>query len=292
MRVRRRAYDHNLSIAGAGVGFYALIATFPGLRALLGLYGIVFNTTDWSRPLASLQGQVQPEAMQMMLALVRGLAESDPSRMGFGVASGALVTFWGASLALRALIRALNLAYGEDEKRSLARRHIVAMLLTAGAIAVVFCIGMVVMAPPVLGHRLPWPRLVQHMTISARWPVIGLMFWLSLLVFYRYGPSRTPARWSWLRWGASVATALWLAATGLLVWYVRGSSPFHRAYKNADLLVLVLAWFLVSAFCVLLGAEINAELERQTRRDTTVGPEAAAGQRGAVAANDLGMSAQ
>lgn len=267
-----------------------MVATFPGLRALLGLYGFVLDAGEGATQLAFLRGRVQPEVIQLLVALARSLAESQPSQRGFGVISGMLITFWGSSLALRALIRALNLAYGEDEKRSVVRRYAVALLLTVGALAVAFCIGLVVMAPPLLSHWLRWPEPWEGVATFVRWPVVGLMYWLSLLVFYRHGPSRTAAQWSWLVCGATAATALWLAATGILVWYTHESSGHHPAYRTADLLVLVLAWFFVSAFSVLLGAEINAELERQTCRDTTVGTENAAGQRGAAAADDLGAS--
>ena len=122
----------------------------------------------------------------------------------------------------------------------------------------------------------------------ARWPVVGVLFWLSLLVFYRHGPSRTAPRWSWVSWGALLATATWLAGTGVLAWYVAGSPRYHQAYGSVGVVVLVLAWFLVSAFSVLLGAEVNAELERQTRQDTTVGDAKPAGARGAIVADTLG----
>jgi membrane protein len=117
------------------------------------------------------------------------------------------------------------------------------------------------------------------------------MFWLSLLVLYRYGPSRAQAQWSWVSWGAMIATAMWLSGSGVLAWYVAATPNFQQAYGSVGTIVLVLAWFLLSAFSILLGAEINAELERQTRRDTTIGREKPSGARGANAADTLGDSA-
>ena len=198
---------------------------------------------------------------------------------------------WGASLGLRALIRALNVAYAEQEKRSFLERSSVALLLTVGAIAVAFCMGLAVMSLPLLSHWFGLEPVVQGFVFYARWPTVGLMFWLSLLVFYRYGPSRAHARWSWVSWGALIATALWLSASGILAWYVAASRHFQQAYGSVGVIVLVLAWFLASAFSVLLGAEINAELERQTRKDTTVGTDKPPGSRGARAADNLGASA-
>jgi membrane protein len=267
-----------------------LLATFQGLLALLGVYGLVFDPGQLVDQLDFLQRQLEPEATNLLIFLVRGLSESDRAGAGFGIAGGALVTLWGASLGVRALIRALNLAYAETEKRSFVQRNGLALLLTIGAICVAFCIGVALMSVPIVAGWLhPGPAL-QRFVFYVRWPVVAVIFWLSLLVFYRYGPSRTEPRWSWVSWGALLATASWLCGTGVLAWYVAGSRHYHQAYGSVGIVVLVLAWFLLSAFSVLLGAEVNAELERQTREDTTVGTAKPAGTRGATAADTLGDS--
>lgn len=294
LRVQRRSVEDNLSIVAAGVAFYALLATFPGLLAVFAVYGIFFDPSDQGQVVEQLQflrGQLQPEAIQLLLAFLSGLAESDRSRLGFGIAGGAALTVWGASLGLRALLRALNVAYAEKEKRSFLERNGVALLLTVGAIAAAFCMGLAVMSLPVLTHWFRPEPVIQRFVFYARWPTVGLMFWLSVTVLYRYAPSRAHAQWSWVSWGALFATALWLSASGILAWYVAGSRHYHQAYGAIGVIVLVLAWFLVTAFSVLLGAEINAELERQTRKDTTVGTEKPPGSRGANAADSVGASA-
>jgi len=290
-RVRRRVGDGDLSIVAAGVAFYALIATFPGLLALLEIYGLVFNAGQVAAQMTFLRTQLEPEAIALIVSLLRGLGQSDRFGAGFGIAGGALITLWGASLGVRALMRALNVAYGERERRSLVHRYGLALLLTLGAISVAFCIGLVLLSVPLLAQWLALSPLPHRFVWYARWPTVGLMFWLSLLVFYRYGPSRATARWSWVSWGAMLATATWLLGTGVLAWYVAGSRRYHQAYGSVGVVVLVLAWFLLSAFSVLLGAEVNAELERQTRRDTTTGGgDKPAGARGAVAADTMGES--
>jgi len=160
--------------------------------------------------------------------------------------------------------------------------------LTMGAIGVAFGITLVMLGVPLLMRLLHLTPLMERVFFYARWPVVGLLFWGSLVVFYRYAPSRALARWAWVSWGGLLATAIWLSGTGLITWYVAGSRRYHQAYGSVGVVVLVLAWFLVSAFAVLLGAEVNAELERQTRRDTTVGAEKPAGARGANVADTLG----
>jgi membrane protein len=289
-RVKRRIADDNLSITAAGVAFYALLATFPGLLALLGIYGLVFDPDQLADQLGFAQRQLEPEATNLLVVLISGLSKADRAGAGFGIAGGTLVTLWGASLGVRALIRTLNLAYAETEKRSFIHRHLVALLLTVGAICVAFCIAVALMGVPMLAHWLHPAPAVQRFAFYARWPVVAVLFWLSLLVFYRFGPSRVQPRWSWVSWGALLATASWLCGTGVLAWYVAGSRQYHQAYGSVGIVVLVLAWFLLSAFAVLLGAEVNAELERQTREDTTVGSAKPVGTRGANAADTLGDS--
>jgi membrane protein len=287
-RVKRRVAEDDLPIVAAGVAFYALLATFPGLLALLTVYGIVFDPAQLAEHLNFLRGELEPEANSLVVSLLRGLAESDRARAGLGVVGSALVTLWGASLGLRALVRALNVAYGERERRSVVHRYGLALLLTMGAISAAFFIGLVLLSVPLVARWLELSGLLQRLAFYGRWPVVGLIFWLSLLVFYRYGPSRTPARWSWVGWGALLATATWLAGTGVLAWYIAGSRRYQLAYGSVGVVVLVLAWFLLSAFSVLLGAEVNAELERQTRQDTTAGDDKPAGARGAAVADTVG----
>jgi membrane protein len=253
VRVRRRFAEDHLSITAAGVAFYALLATFPALLALLGVYTVVFDSAQLAEQLDFLQSQLEPQATNLLIVVVRGLAESDRAGAGFDIAGGALVTLWGASLGVRASMRALNLAYRETEKRSILHRLGVALLLTVGAICVAFCIGLVLMSLPIVTHWLQPAPSLQRFVFYARWPVVGVMFWLSLLVFYRYGPSRAQPRWSWVSWGALLATATWLCGTGILAWYVAGSRRYHLAYGSIGIVVLVLAWFLLSAFSVLLA---------------------------------------
>ena len=292
VRVGQRIVDCHLSITAAGVAFYALLATFPGLLVLAGLYGLLFDRQQMREQLQFLEGQLAPEATNLLVAFVGGLVGADRGGVGLGIAGGAVVTLWGASLGVRALIRALNLAYGEAEKRSFVARSGLALAMTLGAIAVVFCLGAVLMSVPIVTHWVQPGQALQRLVFYARWPVVALLFWLSLFVFYRYGPSRARPRWSWVSWGALLATAMWLAGTGILAWYVASSPRYHQLYGSVGIIVLVLAWFLLSAFSVLLGAALNAELERQTRQDTTIGSARPPGARGATAADTVGDSVQ
>jgi len=290
-RVRRRVADDNLSITAAGVAFYALIAAFPGLLSLFGLYALAFDREQIAAQFAFLEHQLQPHAGQLLVALLQGLAGVDRPQLGLGIAGGLLVTLWGTSVGSRALVRALNVAYGEKERRSLLVRTLVAVALAALVIVATFCIASLLMGVAVVSGSLGLDPGVQRFIFHARWAAVGAVFWLALLALYRFAPSRTPPKWSWVSWGAMIATVLWLAGSAVLAWVVGGAQIVQHTYGAVGTIVLVLAWFLLSAYSVLLGAEINGELERQTRRDTTAGPAKPLGRRGARAADTLGERA-
>ena len=287
-RVRHRIGKDRLSLVAAGVAFYAVLATFPALMALLALYGMAFDPAGIPGRLATLKGDLSPEALHLLVALLQGLADDRTHRLGLSLGGGVLLALWGASLGIRTLMQALNVAYDEEEKRSFAIRTGLALLITAGAMTVAaILVGAVVVAPAAM-QIVEFGGLSRQAMVYARWPLVVVLFWASLLVMYRYGPSRRHARWSWVSWGAFLATALWLVGSLLLSMYVNGFGRYDKAYGAVGLVLIVLVWYLLSAFAVLIGAELNAELERQTRVDTTVGSNKPIGQRGASAADTVG----
>jgi len=289
LRVHRRFVEDRLSIVGAGVAFYAVLASFPGLMALLALSFLAFDVGRVPVLLSSLQGHLSPGAINMLADLLRSLADTqNQQRLRVGVIGGLLLTLWGASLGIRALMQALNIAYAEEERRRFVPRMGLALLLTTGAIGVAVVLRTAVVGASAATAILDLDPLVHALLVYARWPLVCVMFWASLLVMYRYGPSRRQARWSWVSWGAFIATALWLMGSSALSWYVEGFGNYHISYGSVGLIVILFLWYLLSALAVLLGAAVNAELERQTRVDTTVGEDRPIGQRGAKVADTVG----
>jgi membrane protein len=191
---------------------------------------------------------------------------------------------------MRTLMEALNVAYDEDERRGFIRYYGTALLLTLGAIVgLVLAIALVVALPVVLkflglGEALKW--LVSASGVL----VLVATMMLGLAVTYRYGPSRAEPRWRWVSWGAVIATVLWIVGSVLFSLYVTQFGNYNETYGSVGAIVILLMWFLLSSYAVLIGAEVNAEMERQTRKDTTSGAEKPMGSRGAHAADTLGKS--
>jgi membrane protein len=290
--VKDEAAEDRLSIIAAGVAFYALLAAFPALGALVSIYGLVFDPQQAMDQIAALRGVIPAEAVELIGRQAKELMQAAPSALGLGVAGGLLIAIWSASAGVRTMMEALNVACDEQEKRGFIKRVGLSLLLTLGAIVGGFvCIGAVVLLPAVL-NVVGLGKVLGNIVYYARWPILATMFWLGLIVMYRYGPSRKPPRWPWASPGGLLATVLWVAGSALFSWYVESFGSYNRTYGSMGAVVILLIWLLLTAYVVLIGAKINAESERRTRKFTAVGgAPRPLGQRGAYPADTVGPSA-
>jgi membrane protein len=231
-----------------------------------------------------------PQAAEVLLTQLHDLASTDRTALGFGAIAGLLLALWSASAAVRTLMEALNVAYDEEESRGFIRFYGTALLLTlAGIVGVILAIGLVVALPAVLGLAGP-SSVVDILLRIVRWPILALLAIVGFAVVYRYGPSRREPRWRWVSWGATVAVALWIVGSALFSLYVTRFGNYNETYGAAGAVVILLMWFLLSSYAILIGAEINAATERQTRKDTTAGGDKPMGARGAYTADTVGQA--
>ncbi len=264
VRIKDRSVADRLSVIAAGLAFYALLASFPALAAVVSIVGLVLDPQRVTESLALLRDVLPPQASDLFLEQLRELSRTSHAALGLGVAGGLLLAWWSSSAAVRALIKALDIAYDVDAQRGfLARLGLALVLSLVGAAAAVVAIAAVVVLPALGGVLGAEARQIVY---AARWPFIALVFWVGLLVVYRVGPSREPPRGARLVWGATAATALWLAGSALFSWYVSRFGTYNRTYGSMGAVIVLLLWFMLSSSAVLIGAEINAELERQDRR--------------------------
>jgi membrane protein len=267
-RVKRQIREDRLSIVAAGVAFYGLLAVFPALVALVGIYGLLADPAQIEQQVRALSAVLPPQASGVLLTQLHDLASTDRTALGIGAIGGLLLALWSASAAVRTLMEALNIAYDEEERRGFIGFYGTALLLTFGGIvAVVLAIGLVVALPALLNLLgLDW--LVDAIVRLARWPLLALLAITGFAVAYRYGPSREAPRWRWVSWGAAIAVLLWLAGSAAFSLYVTRFGNYNETYGAAGAVVILLMWFLLSSYAILIGAEINAEMERQTGKDT------------------------
>lgn len=279
--------DHTAMIA-AGVAFFSLLALFPALAATISLWGLLVDPAEVDRQLAAVGALLPGAAFEALRGQAMEIASNNGAR---SLALGSLAaTLFTASRGVNALIEGLNVAYNERERRGLLRVNALAIGLTAflfvmSTAALLLVVGVpALLAATELG---PWAARAADV---GRWPLLIAGMILTLAVLYHFGPSRRSARWRWASVGAIVATAVWLLASAAFGLYVTHFGAYNETYGTLGGIVILMLWLWLSVFAVLLGAELNNELERQTRHDTTVGRPRPMGERGAYGADTLGPS--
>ena len=268
-----------LALLAAGVAFFGLLALVPGLVALVSIYGLVADPADVTRHVGDMLGAAPSEVRDLVREQLESVTTRSDTGAGVGLVVGLAVALWSASSGMKHLIDALNTAYDEDEGRGFVKVRAISLLLTLGA--VLFVVGAFV-AVAVM------PAVVEGPMSLLRWPLLALVFMAALATLYRHGPSRDEPEWRWASAGSVVATVLWLAASGLLSLYVANFASYGETYGSLGSVVVAMLWLFITAVVVLFGAELNAELERQRRSDTTDGRDRSMGERDAHAADTLG----
>lgn len=288
IRTKEQIAEDNLSMIAAGVAFYAFLALFPGIVALVSILGLVAEPADVERYVESARGVLPPEALALLRDQVHAIVATSSGALSLGLAVGIGAALWTATLGVKAIMEALNIVYEERETRGYLRYYGTAFALTTGTTAFGLLALALVAAVPVALEWLALPRALELALGLVRWAILAGAFLLALAVLYRFAPSREQPRWRWVSWGATAATLLWLAGSALFSLYVANFGDYNKTYGALAAIVILLTWFYLTAFAVLLGAELNAEMERQTRKDSTIGQPAPMGERGARMADTLG----
>jgi membrane protein len=282
--------EDNISIVASGVAFYALLSIFPAFTALVALYGLVADPAQVERQIAAAQGFLPAEALKLLSDQLHSLVEGPKTGIGVGLAISVGLALWSARAGTGSLMTALNIAYGEPEKRNIVKFNLVAFGLTAGMIVFGILALLLVAVIPAVLKLLPLPDFLGWIITFVRWPILAVFAMFALAALYRFGPSRAEPRWQWVSWGSAVATIVWVIASVGFSVYVSKFSDYNATYGSLGAVVVLLMWFYISAYIFLAGAELNAEMEHQTARDTTTGPERPMGRRGARMADTVAAS--
>lgn len=290
LRLKSELTEDQIPIVSAGVAFFAFLAVFPGLAALVSIYGLVADPTTVREHLMGLTGTIPSEARKLLQDFLTGLTSGEAKKLGVGVIVGIVAALWSANSGMKTLLTALNIAYDEKESRNFFKLNGTSLLLTTGAVGLVLvAIGAVVVVPAVLnvvGLGSFGAMLVKWL----RWPLLAFAMLMGLAVLYRYGPDRAKPKWRWVSWGSGIATALWLGASALFSLYVSKFASYDKTYGSLGAVVILLMYLYLSSLIVIIGAELNGELEHQTARDSTSGPEKPLGQRHAQSADTVGAT--
>ena len=264
LRTKDAIAKDNLSIVAAGVAFYIFFGLIPALGALVSIYGLVADPAAIEQQFSSMRGVLPAEVVQMLNEQMTRIAESATGAT-WGAAFGILLALWSGSKATKSIITALNIAFGEKDHRGFIRLTLIALGLTlAGVIGVIIAIGLIVALPLVLNY-LGGGGVAETVVNILRWPLLAAFAVAGLAAIYRYAPDRDPAKWRWVTWGAGVATVLWLAFSAAFSYYVTNFGSYNKTYGSLGAVIVVLMWLYISAFVILVGAELDAEMEREAR---------------------------
>jgi membrane protein len=290
-QVIRRTYlemiSDRISLVAAGCAFYATLALFPAITMLISVYGMIFDPLTVEPQLQVVREFLPPAAFTLIAERVHTLVSQGKATLGVSLLVSTAIALWSSSTGTKSLLSALNMAYEEQERRGFLGFQAVGLIMTLGGIlGATIALVILVFLPVVIefvGLDAYTKALVRIVSL-----VLLITFVLtSLSLLYYFGPSRRSAKWHWITPGSSIATVLWLAASILLSLYVGHIASYDTSYGPIGAVVGVMMWFWVCAYAVLLGAELNAELELQTLEDTTTGPPKPLGKRGAFVADHV-----
>jgi len=290
VRTKIETKADNIPLLSAGVAFYALLALVPGLVATVSIYGLAADPSSVGQHINDLLGAAPAEVRTMVEAQMRSVTEGSHAKLGVGAVFGVLIAIWSASSGMRHMVTALNAAYDEVETRTFGRLRAVALLLTVGAIVFVIAAIVMVAALPALLGRTGLGTAGRLAIDVVRWPALGLGLIVGLAVLYRYGPDRDEPKWRWVSPGALLATIAWLIGSALFSIYTANFGRYNQTYGSLGAVIVVMLWLFLTVAVVLVGAELNAELERQTLRDSTRGADQPLGQRHANVADTVGAT--
>jgi membrane protein len=284
-RTAKEVKQDQVPLLSAGVAFYTLLSLFPAIIAGVSIYGLVANPQTVRDQLDQLTNMLSPETAKLVGEQIKQVTSGAGGALGVATVIGILTALWSASSGMKALITGVNLAYDETETRKFAKLRGLALLLTLGAMLLMaVALSVIVGFPPVADNL---PTVLRWVVGIVRWVVLAALLIGGLAVLYRYAPDRDEPKWTWVSWGSGIATLLWiLASIGFSV-YANTFGNYNKTYGALAGVIILMFWLFLTAFVVLVGAELNTEMELQTAKDTTAGPTKPMGDRDAHAADHV-----
>jgi len=290
LRTYREILDDRLFALAGGVAFYGLLALFPAIAAGVSVYALFADAATISKHLSIAANIVPAGTLDLLGEEISRIAAKSDGKLTFGFLVGLAIALWSANAGMKAIFDALNIIYDEEDKRGLIWLNVVSLFFTICAIAAAGLAVAVVVVFPLILAGLGLSGVDAPLIAHLRWPVMFVLIIFGLAVLYRYGPSRRLAKWRWITLGSIVAALAWLAVSSLFSWYLGNFANYNATYGALGAVVGLMMWMWLSTIVVLVGGELNSEIEHQTARDSTVGIEKPLGARGAVMADTVGAA--
>jgi len=294
LRVYRSLSSDRIVEIAAGVTYYAVLAIFPALAAFVSIYGLFAEPGRISDVLQSLSSVLPGATIDLIGDEMHRLASQPRATLGATFLVSLAISLWSANSGMKSIFDALNIVYHEKDRRGFFKLNAVSLMFTVIAMAGGLVVLALVAILPAMIDRIAsfigFGEELKLLVTIARWPVLLVLISVAIACIYRYGPSRETAQWRWLSWGSLAASLLWLAASMLFSWYASSFASYNRTYGSLSAVIVFMTWLWISTIVILLGAELDAEMEHQTARDTTTGHPRPLGERGAHMADTVGAA--
>lgn len=286
-RVWRQSWDDNIGLVAAGVAFYGFLALVPLLGMLVLVYGLLFDPATVVDHVRSLIRILPRDVTVLIGQLLMNAVRASENTTGLGVIIALGVALYAGGNGAGAIMTALNIAYEEKERRSLARFYAIAFGMTVAAVIIALLALAAVATIQSLENLIHLTGPVLFIGKAAAYLLLGLFAAAIAASLYRFGPSREDARWEWITPGSLFTAIVWLGLSVAFGFYVARLTDYNATYGSIAAIVMLLTWMYLSAYVFLFGAELNAELEHQTAKDSTTGHPEPLGERGAWAADHV-----
>jgi len=285
IRMKDAIRDDHSSLSAAGVAFFGFLALVPGLAAMVSLYGLFSDPEQVKSRAEELFGALPTDARQLLTDQLTRITENSSTSLGLGLLVGLALALWAASSGVAHLVEAINVSYNETEERGPVVRRAMALTLT---LLILVSAGVTIAVATALSGLADGSDALRASTTVATFLVAAAAFVLILSVLYRHSPDRDRPKWRWVSPGALFALVGWVVISILFRLYVDNFGSYNETYGTLAAIVIILFWLYLSAFVVLIGAQLNSELEHQTARDSTTGPDRPLGDRDAEMADTVG----
>jgi membrane protein len=276
--------DH-VQIISAGVAFYFFLAIFPTIVAAISIYRLVLEPSQIENQISNLSLILPEQAFGMITDFLQPILERSKREIGWGLLISIMISIWSANKGTSALFQGVNIAYDETDSRGIIKKNLLSLLFTLGGLVIGLISLLIVIFFPLLVKDLGLSPQIEAILQWFRWVFLGVILIFNLSMIYKIAPCRTNPRFGWVSWGAVIGSLFWLAGSMLFSWYVANFGSYDDLYGSFAAVAILMLWLFLTAFIILMGAEINSEMEHQTRYDTTVGIEKPMGERNAYHAD-------
>lgn len=262
LRVKDEIGENNVSIVSAGVAFFAFLAVFPAIGALVSIYGIAMNPESIQQQLDTISTVMPDQALEIIQKQLEALVSTSGSALGWSMALGILLSLWSANKGTKSLFTGVDIAYGTRDDRGFIKQNALTLLFTlAAVILIIISMAVIVVFPAMVGY-FGLPSGIETLIGYGRWIILAAVVIFFLSAIYKYAPAKATSKFKWVLPGALLATILWLIASWGFSFYVKNFGSYGEVYGSISAVVVLLLWLFLTSFIILIGAELNSEIEK------------------------------